>query len=185
MQERFTLTDSSGRRVSILSDDESARQPPAPQETATTTSVRLPPLRNLLLVPESPNYHRPITVSPEQNPLNFDATQPALTTYASTVSAPSSSNTAPSAAAATAAETSTARVGRRPQPYICDCGRTFTRYDHFARHTDGYRRANSHTCPEPGCVAGYAKYDDLVQHYHTCHVGVGGTGVAGQSRRPE
>jgi hypothetical protein len=185
MQERFTLTDASGRRVSILSDDESARQPPAPQETATTTSVRLPPLRNLLLVPESPNYHRPITVSPEQNPLNFDATLPALTTYASTVSAPSSSNTAPSAAAATAAETSTAGVEGRAGPYVCECGKSYIRYVNFARHTGVHTRAKSHSCPAPGCDARYLKYDDLVQHYHTWHVEVGGTGVAGQSPRPE
>jgi uncharacterized Zn-finger protein len=241
MDHRWAVTTSSGRRVSLLCDDRTPRQPPAPQKTTTTyplytssptpppspdyhirphlfrtdslsssssatssfsatsslssassgiyspctpppTSVHLPPLEKLLPVPESPYYYPPFTVSPEQSPLIFDGSLSPSSTYASTVSAPSSPKIAPSAAAATAAATSTAGVKRSGRRYTCHCSKSFTTSGHLARHTRIHTGEKNYLCPEAGCAARFSRQDNCMQHYRTHQGGVGGKRTAKKRR---
>ncbi|CUS13933.1 unnamed protein product [Tuber aestivum] len=205
MNNHWTISTSSGRRVSLLCEEEAAsdyaysyassiRHDSIESASSSSSSLgsnmysprtppnlSLPPFEKLLPVPEASYFPQMPSSSVTSSPI---PSPPIMMTATSEELSPTSSqapisSAPPSPKTASAANASLKRSSRR---YTCQCGKSFTTSGHLARHTRIHTGEKNYVCPETGCGARFSRQDNCMQHYRTHQSGSGSKRAARKRR---
>lgn len=155
--EALSVTDSSGRQVSLLNNESAPPDHLEKRTTPTTPSAPPPPS-----LPPHVVQHNVTSLSPP----NANTHQPVM--YNQTPNTTQWTSYRQQRSATAASSSNDSNSSRRK--YHCTepgCNKSFTTSGHLARHNRIHTGEKNFPCLFPGCQSRFSRQDNMMQHYRT------------------